>query len=413
MTRLAEHLPDGAADRVALVTRTGTATWGELLARRPPAEAGARSGVYEPNSPALVERLVAELNGGVVPILAHPRWPRALAERALDRAGRGRPWRGAPLATLLFTSGSTAEPKVVAHTLAAHLANARASAERLPFQEGHRWLLSLPLCHVGGLSLVFRAVVGGATLALPEPGASLAASLVELRPTHLSLVPTQLRALLDDPSLAAALARLEGLLVGGGPCPPEWVAEARAAGVPVRTTYGSTECASQVATSRVDDPPSAARPLPGVELAFDEAGELRVRTPSLFAGYLEDDRLRTPFEDGWFPTGDLGRIDAEGRLELVGRRDNQFVSGGENVQPEAIEAAFRARGHEVVVVGVPDERFGARPVAFTPDGVSLDALAEELLPDFARPVAWHALGATDGWKPRRAELARRARELGR
>lgn len=365
------------------------------------AEAGARIAFQERNSPQLVQQLLGCLDAGAIPVLAHPRWPRPLREEALERAGAGRPWTGESIATLLFTSGSTATPKVVAHTLEAHLACAHASGMRVPFQRGDRWLLSLPLCHVGGLSLLFRAVVGGGTLVLPDPDERLAEALVRTRPSHLSLVATQLRELLDREDTREALAGCRQVLLGGGPCPTAWLEQARELGCPVRLTYGLTEMASQVAT----ETDGRLTPLHSAKLRVDAQRQIWVCGDALFSGYLVDDQLESPLQDGWFATGDLGRPGPTGALEIFGRLDNQFISGGENVQPESIEAAFHARGIEIVVVGIPDEKFGTRPVAFSRNGQDHRELALELLPDFSRPVAWLPLPEADGLKPRRAELS--------
>lgn len=394
------HLLDAGPGTARVEVRGSVA---ELAARARPT-ARLRIGFHEPNSPALIQQLVDALDAGAIPVLAHPRWPKDLATDALRRAGAGEPWPGAPIATLLFTSGSTAAPKIVAHTLDAHLAAARASKERVPYGPGDRWLLSLPLCHVGGLSLLFRTVFAGATLVLPDPEEPLAAAVTRTRPTHLSLVATQLRDLLEDPASTDALRGCAAVLLGGGPCPEALVAQARDAGVAIRRTYGMTEMGSQIATER-DGHVSA---LPGVELKTDQEQQLWVRGPAMFCGYLEGEELRQPLEEGWFATRDLARLTAEGALTIIGRRDHQFVSGGENVQPEAVEAVLAARGVEALIVAVADDRYGARPVAFTRDGNAHDALATELLPSFARPIAWLAMPPTRGLKPQRGELARLA-----
>ncbi|MEC8253454.1 MAG: AMP-binding protein, partial [Planctomycetota bacterium] len=173
------HLLDAGPGTARVEVRGSVA---ELAARARPT-ARLRIGFHEPNSPALIQQLVDALDAGAIPALAHPRWPKDVAADALRRAGADEPWQGAPIATLLFTSGSTAAPKIVAHTLDAHLTAARASKERVPYGPGDRWLLSLPLCHVGGLSLLFRTVCAGATLVLPDPEEPLAAAVARTRPT--------------------------------------------------------------------------------------------------------------------------------------------------------------------------------------------------------------------------------------
>ena len=188
-----------------------------------------------------------------------------------------------------------------------------------------------------------------------------------------------------------------------------------------RTSYGLTEMASQVTTT----PPGASkeqlrtagRALPYREIRVSTEGEILVRGKTLFAGYLRNGGLDRPLdEDGWFHTGDLGELDDGGNLRPTGRRDNLFVSGGENVQPEEIEAALlRLSGvEEAVVVPVPDPEFGARPVAFVrTSGVPAD-LAQELgrsLPRFKVPGEFHGWEGAGGMKPDRVALEERARRI--
>lgn len=198
--------------------------------------------------------------------------------------------------------------------------------------------------------------------------------------------------------------------------------EAAEAGLPIHTSYGMTETASQVTTT----PPGASRRelrtsgrvLPHRELRVSDDGEILVRGRTLFAGYLDGESLRDPTDsDGWFRTGDLGSLDEKGYLTVHGRRDNRFVSGGENVQPEEVEAALkRLPGvEEAVVVPVPDEEFGHRPAAFVRGGADALSLSEELsalLPRFMVPVAFHPWpeDVSSGMKPDRSRLARLARE---
>jgi O-succinylbenzoic acid--CoA ligase len=319
--------------------------------------------------------------------------------------------------TIVFTSGSTGTPKAALHTFGNHYFNALGSNENIALAPGDRWLHSLPLYHVGGLSILFRCLLAGATVALPEPGVGLGESVSKLGVTHVSLVSTQLRRLLDEGTVPSGL---KAVLMGGGPIPPSLVDESLArGGLPIHTSYGLTEMASQVTST----PPGASRgelrtagrSLPYREVRVSEDGEILVRGPTLFAGYLEGEIPKLPLdEEGWFHTGDLGEMDAGGRLAIVGRRDNMFVSGGENVQPEEIEAALcRIEGvEEAVVVPVPDPEFGARAVAFVRKGGRVGDLAQKLkksLPGFKIPKAFHNWEGSGGMKPDRASLARRAR----
>ena len=350
----------------------------------------------------------------------------ALVPEAILADGKRDEWGPEPLeivldrpATVVFTSGSTRTPKAALHTFGNHYFSAAGSNGNIAPAPGNRWLHSLPLYHVGGLSIIFRCLLAGATIALPEPNAPLGDAISELRATHISLVSTQLLRLLDE---GADLSGLGTVLMGGGPIPPSLVDEALARGVPIHTSYGLTEMASQVTTT----PPGASREalrtagraLPHREVRISGDGEILVRGETLFAGYLRGGGLSLPLDDGgWFRTGDLGELDAGGYLKVAGRRDNLFVSGGENVQPEEIEAALcRIEGvHEAVVVPVPDKEYGSRPVAFVRKGGDVGDLARELervLPRFKVPTAFHDWEGVGGMKPDRGALERRAREGG-
>lgn len=430
--------------------------------------AGQRVGLYLPTGEAYVVLLLALLRvqsvavllptrtppGGLPPLLArtacrhvvaavplslpgvHVRLPTALPGAA-EVAGPTHPAASPRLApeqpaTVVFTSGSTGTPKAALHTWGNHYWSAEGANQNLPLGPGDRWLLSLPLYHVGGLGIVFRCLMAGATVVLPSADGTLAAQCARTRPTHLSLVATQLRRLLDEGG-GAPPAGLRAALLGGGPLPASLLEAAHARGWPLFTSYGLTEMASQVTTTPPGAPPhlllSAGRVLPHRALrlapsgtaAPPGAGEIQVRGRTLFAGYLDGDRLdpaRTP--DGWFATRDLGVIAEGGALRVVGRCDNQFVSGGENVQPEEVEAALLAlpEVRQAVVVPVPDPLYGHRPVAFVDvEGeVVWEALPARLaatLPRFKIPdafYAWPEEAAAAAMKVQRSAFARLARE---
>jgi o-succinylbenzoate---CoA ligase len=184
--------------------------------------------------------------------------------------------------------------------------------------------------------------------------------------------------------------------------------------------------ASQVTTT----PPGASheelrtsgRPLPHREVGISSDGEILVRGETLFAGYVEGAAIDRPLDaDGWFHTGDLGGLSENGYLGVMGRKDNLFVSGGENIQPEEIEEALsNLEGvEEAVVVPIPDPEFGTRPVAFvrmpdaTVEGEMLTRALEAVLPRFKIPVAFHGWpeeGGLGGMKLNRAFFHERARQ---
>lgn len=464
----AEVRPDDAA----LVTADAVWSWADLDARvaacaarlqaRVPGRRAdapqplggvAAVGIVARTGPDLVVVLLAALRAGVVAVPMSPRWPAAAVEDAAHRLGLrmlvvgdeapapegfdvgrladlaapgdegvetgpiplGRPW------TVVHTSGSTGVPKAALHTVGNHVWSARGVSERLDLRTGDRWLLDLPLAHVGGLGVVVRCVLAGASIAIPEPGAALAETLDRFRPTHASLVATQLIRLFRD-APDRTWPSLRAVLLGGGAVPPGLIDAAADRGIPLSTGYGMTETASTVTatvpgTSRAELATSGAL-LPHRDLRVRPEGEIWVRGETLFAGYATAEALVRPLTpDGWFATGDLGTLDAAGRLIVGGRRDNRFKSGGEAVQPEAVEAALgRLPGvADAIVVPVSDAEFGARPVAFVrPSGGTLphvDALRaglRETLPGFAVPVAFHEWAGPEGMKPDRRALAAEA-----
>ncbi len=346
-----------------------------------------------------------------------PRWrPRAGGETEIELPD-------AQAATILFTSGSTGRPRGVCHTLAAHLAAAKASNRNLPFGAGHRWLLSLAVFHVGGLAILTRALEGGGAVVFPREQEALATALVDGGATHVSVVATQLEELLA--TLERCPEHLGAMLTGGGPVPPDLVARAVAAGYPLLATYGATETASQVATTPpgagVEALNTAGRALPCWQVRIGEGGEILVRGEPLLQGWLGDDGLQPAVDrEGWYHTGDLGSLSDGGELTVLGRADQMFISGGENIHPEEIERVLCGHPHirEAVVVAVPHERYGARPVAFVrgvddrlPGAEELERWANERLPRFKVPdrfEAWPRMPDQPGFKPDRRWLAERA-----
>ncbi len=357
-------------------------------------------------------------------------FPGALSPKeVIERGPREDPGAAPPFpeeapATVVFTSGSSGAARAALHTYGNHYFSALGAQENMPLTREDRWLLSLPLWHVGGLAILFRCLLGGAAAALPDPAASLAESV--RKATHASMVSTQLRRLLRERRPAPAWPE-KALLLGGGPVPPVLIDEAVRLGVPVRASYGLTEMSSQVTATppaaSLEELRTAGRLLAWRELRFDDEGQIMVRGRTRFAGYVERGGLARPFDEGgWFATGDLGALDDSGRLVVRGRRDHMLVSGGENILPEEIEGALAgAAGVErVAVVGVPDEEYGQRPVAFveTADGdIDISRLrdaVESALPRFMTPDAFYPwpsdLGASS-LKPDRRALARRAEAL--
>ncbi|EYF07571.1 class I adenylate-forming enzyme family protein [Chondromyces apiculatus] len=274
---------------------------------------------------------------------------------------------------ILYTSGTTGRPKGAVLSRRAFVAAAAASAENLGFREDDRWLLCLPLCHVGGLSILTRCLLARRTMILVgrfAPEAVLSA-IVRERATLLSVVPTMLTALLDVDE-GNVLARLRAILVGGAGAPERVLAVCAGRGVPALTTYGLTEACSQVTSQQPRDPAvveaGSGRPLPGTEVRIggvdgEGVGRIQVKSASLFRGYWRGADLPPEVVvdgEGWFDTGDLGCTDAAGRLQVLARRTDLIVTGGENVYPVEVERAIEACTgvSRALVFGVADDRWG-------------------------------------------------------
>jgi O-succinylbenzoic acid--CoA ligase len=275
-------------------------------------------------------------------------------------------------ATILFTSGTTKFPKAVLHTLGNHYFSALGANENIPFAPGDCWLLSLPLYHVGGLAILVRALVGGGAVVVANLKQSLSNTFKHFDISHLSLVPTQLYRMMQDDTLIPRLQKLKAILLGGSDIPPALIQQAIRQQLPIHTTYGSTEMSSQTTTTRPHESPqklsTAGRLLSYRKLKIAADGEILVRGKTLFEGYIAaGGTIESPVDgEGWFATGDIGTLDADGYLTVLGRKDNMFISGGENICPEEIEMQIQNFPGVVnaIVVSVKNVEFGSRPVAF-------------------------------------------------
>jgi len=284
--------------------------------------------------------------------------------------------------SIIYTSGTTGRPKGAALTYGNYWWSAIGSALNLGLHVNDRWLAVLPLFHVGGLSILLRAVIYGITAVVHEAfdPAEVNRAIDEDSVTMVSVVSTMLRRMLDKRGERPYPPTLRCVLLGGGPAPLSLLEECARRGVPVVQTYGLTEAASQVATLAPEDAlrklGSAGKPLLPVELRIEcdgrpatpgEVGEILVRGPTISPGYITPDGgIQPAGRDGWLHTGDLGYLDEEGYLYVVDRRDDLIISGGENIYPAEVEAVLQAHPAvaEAGVTGMPDPRWGRVPVAF-------------------------------------------------
>ena len=294
-------------------------------------------------------------------------------------------------ALVVATSGTTGMPRGVVLTHDAVRASAAATSARLEVTRDDAWLACLPLSHVGGLSVVTRALVTNSRLVVHDgfdPAAVTAAA--NLGVTLVSLVPTALQ------RIDASLFRR---VVLGGSRPPD------ALPANVVATYGMTETGSGVVYD--------GHPLEGVEIRIGPGDEIHIRCPMLLRCYRDG---TTPLVDGWFPTGDLGNLD-RGKLTVHGRRGDMIITGGENVWPAAVESAVQAHPSvaEVAVAGVFDIEWGQRVVAWIvptdtgnpPTLTSIRSLVAETLPIHMAPKEIRlvdSLPLTPSGKVRRHDL---------
>jgi len=343
---------------------------------------------------AFVDRLRRAWDGGDAVLPLDPRLPAPARARVLAAARPDEPVADGD-ALVVATSGTTGEPKAAVLTHDAVDASARATSARLGVDPAaDRWLACLPLAHVGGLSVVTRALATGTPLTVHDGfDADAVTAAARAGATLVSVVPAALRRV--DPAL------FRTVVLGGSAMPPDLPPNAV-------TTYGMTETGSGVVYDGV--------PLDGVEVAVVD-GEVRLRCPMLLRAYR--DGTDPQDADGWFRTGDAGTWDpASGRLRVLGRMGDVIVTGGEKVWPAAVERVLAAHPSvaEAAVVGVPDPEWGARVVAVVvprhpdapPDLVALRDAVKVELPAYAAPREVRVVATlprTGLGKVARAELA--------
>jgi len=368
------------------------------------------------------------------------------ADLVSSGAGRGCPQPpGASrerLFAIVYTSGTQGKPKGVALTQGNLVATATATAALLELGPDDVVAGLTSLVHAFGLGpgLLGTAWAGGAVVlqADDDPGRTL--DLLErFGVTVHHGTPTSLIRLLRHPSWPRRGLHVRTGIAAGAPLPETWAERVRRELVPdLRVAYSLTEAGSVVAMTRADDPPgkrrqTVGRPLPGVEvrvldedgapLPVESVGEIAVRGPGVMRGYhrqpQETARSFTP--DGFFRTGDVGMIDEEGYLHLLGHRQERILRGGTCIHPREIEDRLRAHPAvlDAVVVGVPDEELGERVYACVMPVEGAVVTGEEIL-DFCRaglaPAKvpdqvrfWDRFPMTGSGKVRRVELARALR----
>ena len=302
------------------------------------------------------------------------------------------------LHSVIYTSGTSGRPKGATLTFGNHFWSAVGSALNLGLRPDDRWLACMPLFHVGGLAILLRSVIYGNTAIVHEAfdPAAVNRSIDDEGITIVSVVATMLQRMLEERGERPYPDSLRCVLAGGGPVPRPLLEECSRRGVPVVQTYGLTEAASQVTTLAPNEAParlgSAGRPLFTTEVRIEagdgsaappgEPGEIVIRGPTVTPGYLnQPEATEQALNDGWLRTGDVGRLDGEGYLYVLDRRDDLIVSGGENVYPAEVEEALRSHPSvlDAGVTGLADERWGQTVVAAVVLSTSARLSEEELL----------------------------------
>jgi len=294
---------------------------------------------------------------------------------------------------LIPTGGTGGRLKLAIHSRESLSAAAKGFQDFLG--ESHlNSVCTLPLHHVSGLMQLVRTLVTDGCIYFIDTKDFTKEKLPVLadKPWLLSLVPTQLHRLLQDAGAIEQLKAFRAILLGGAPARAETLSQARVQRLPIMPVYGMTETAAVCAAQRVEHflagEPLTLEPLPHCRYS-EKDGALQVATPALFQGYFPE----APQPRQWHPTGDLGQVLANGRIELHGRADRLINTGGEKVDPRIVEEAILASGlaKEVRVFGEADAEWGQRVVAWVVplerdvSTKQLQACLKESLPPAAVP----------------------------
>jgi len=261
------------------------------------------------------------------------------------------------LVTAIQSSGTTGEASISIHAFKHHQANAVHASENAKFNQEGVWLISLPLFHVSGLSIIMRALfVQGRICITPFKIEKIL--LQEPRITHVSLVATQLEEMLSNPLLCSRLKKLTAITLGGGPIPIRLLHKASELALPLIVSYGCTQMASQVSATPIAVSPredGAGQVLLQRVVHVASDGELWIDGDCLAANLI-----------GPIASGDLGFFDDKKNLHIIGRKDNLIISAGEKIQAEEIETALLENPDvlQVIVVAVQDKKYQQRPAAF-------------------------------------------------
>lgn len=320
----------------------------------------------------------------------------------------------ASLTSVMYTSGTTGQPKGVVQSFSNHLASALATQKNLSIDQTDVWGCAVPLFHISGLSILMRHLILGVGIVLYDGfnTCDITEDLVTGKVTVFSVVTKMLEDLLSVYPTTGYSSSFKTFLLGGGPVPISLLHQCEVFELSVIQSYGMTETCSQVVALSSRDAlwkcGSAGKPLEGVSLRIldrktgkeahsHHIGDIVIRGDQVITHYLNDAHWHDTVWDseGWFRTGDLGYLDEDGYLYVVSRLSELIISGGENIYPAEVEHTIKEMTdiEDIAVVGEENKEWGAVPIAFYVSDCEVNQLAiTELLGSelatYKQPKKW-------------------------
>ena len=267
---------------------------------------------------------------------------------------------------IIFSSGSSGNPKGAILNFENFFSNASEMNKRIKLGIGDTYLLSLPLFHVGGLSILYRSLLSGSSVFIPENVTikSIENAILYENISHISLLPSVLKELIKNNRTFEKLKSFKTILLGGENAEQNLLEQVK--DFNIIQCYGMTETCSSIFTSDKKELGNVGTAFNNIEWKLESSGNILVKGKPVFTGYLNEKHDKNAFTDGFFITNDIGEINSKNELILKDRADSMFISGGENIYPSEIEK-IATRFNDVIesaVVAKDDKKWGKRPVLF-------------------------------------------------